>query len=63
MHYDPVCFVTSRRTKDGDCPIVRVDHEGLLSRYRVEIVGEIAPSFRSIVQSVIAKAEGMRSTH
>ena len=55
--YDPVCFVTSKRTKDGDCPIVRVDHEGILSLHRLDIVGEVAPSFRSIVDRVVAMAE------
>jgi hypothetical protein len=41
--------------KDGDAPIVQIDHEDILSRNRKgRIVAEIAPSFRQFVQGVIA---------
>jgi len=58
INYDPVCFVTSRRTRDMDCPIVRVDHEGLLVERRLRITAEVAPSFRTLVERVVARAQG-----
>jgi hypothetical protein len=52
--YDPICFATERM-KDGDSPIVQIDHEDILSRNRKgRVVAEIAPSFRHFVQGVIA---------
>src|SRR5262249_54015417 len=30
VEYDPLCFDTKRRLADGDCPIVRFDHEEIL---------------------------------
>lgn len=54
VNYDPICFAT-KRTKDGDAPIVQIDHEDILSRNRKgRIVAEIAPSFRRFVEGVIA---------
>ena len=53
-NYDPVCFDT-RRAKLGDAPIVRIDHEDILSHNRSgRIVTEIAPSFRDFAERVIA---------
>ena len=47
--YDPVCFDTSRRLRDGDCPVVRIDHEEILIHYRIRVVEEMADSFRQLV--------------
>ena len=47
-NYDPVCFDLRRKRKD-DCPIVRIDHEWVLIHQRVEVVKEIAPSFRDLL--------------
>ena len=56
VNYDPICFATAQM-KNGDAPIVQIDHEDILSRYgKGRIVAEIAPSFRRFVEQVIAGA-------
>ena len=55
--YDPVCFDTKRRGDDGDCPVVRIEHEAVLCDGRVGDQWEVAKSFRSLVEAVIAKGE------
>ena len=55
--YDPICFVTSKRRNGGDCPIVQVDHEEILCHGRVKILREVAPTFRALVEMVLARAE------
>jgi len=53
-NYDPVCFAT-QRMKNGDAPIVQIDHEDILSRNRRgRVVQEIATSFRSFLERVVA---------
>lgn len=47
--YDPICFDTHRVAR-GEYPVVQVDHEETLCNYRVEVVAELAPSFRSMVE-------------
>jgi hypothetical protein len=55
-NYDPICF-DARRGKLGDAPIVRIDHEDILSRNKSgRLVAEIAPSFRDFVERAIAGA-------
>jgi len=56
LNYDAVCFDFSRRLKDGDCPIVQIDHEAILSRFRFKKVKELAPSFRDLMLRVIEQA-------
>ncbi len=51
--YDPVCFDTRHRRQDGDCRVVRFDHEEILCNYRIKEVSELADSFRSIVLAAI----------
>jgi hypothetical protein len=53
-HYDPICF-DLKRTKSGDCPIIRVDHEAILIEGRVNVMAEIAANFRAFAEGV-AKA-------
>jgi hypothetical protein len=48
-NYDPVCFDMKRRNQ-GDAPIVQLDHEEILQRSRIRIVGEMAPSFAQFMQ-------------
>jgi hypothetical protein len=55
--YDPVCFDLTHRVTDGDCRIVKFDHEEILCNYRLVEVGELAPSFRRLVELVIDDAE------
>jgi hypothetical protein len=33
--YDPLCFDTNRRLPDGDCIVVKFEHEAMLSHYRI----------------------------
>jgi hypothetical protein len=54
--YDPVCFDLRRRDADGDCPIVKFDHEDILTGETLTVVGELAPSFRQLVEDVIRRA-------
>jgi hypothetical protein len=49
--YDPLCF-DLKRTKAGDCPIVRIDHESVLVKARITVLKEVAPSFRALVRRV-----------
>lgn len=51
--YDPVCFDT-RRTHGGDCPVVRINHETALQFGKVNITEEVAPSFTSLVETILA---------
>ncbi len=51
--YDPVCFDT-RRTLGGDCPVVRINHETALQFGKVNITEEVAPSFTSLVETILA---------
>ena len=44
--YDPMCFGL-KRTKDRDCPIVRIDHESVLIDQKPVVTFELAPSFRA----------------
>jgi hypothetical protein len=55
VNYDPVCFDLKHRLKDGDCRIVRLDHEEILCNYRVREVEELAPSFRKLVIRTISQ--------
>jgi hypothetical protein len=50
--YDPVCFAMSRRAR-GDAPVIRLDHEDVLTRNRIRVVEEIAPSFEQFVRRAI----------
>ncbi len=55
-NYDPVCFDFRRRQKNGDCRIVRLDHEAILCDGRVRETAELAPNFRSLVLRTIHMA-------
>jgi hypothetical protein len=52
--YDPVCFDTSRRLADGDCPVVRVEHESLLCDDQIGEVDWLFNSFRELVNVIVA---------
>jgi hypothetical protein len=47
--YDPVCFDLNRNSKDGECPVVRLDHEVALMQERVQVVADLSDSFWSLV--------------
>ena len=50
--YDPICFDLSRAAEQ-DCPIVRVNHETILSDISLGDVTTIFDSFRELVVAVI----------
>jgi hypothetical protein len=56
MDYDPVCFDIKSRKKNGECRIVKIDHEEILCNNRVKLVAELAPSFRELVSRTIDQA-------
>jgi len=51
--FDPVCFAMKER-KNGDAPVVQLDHEDLMIRDRICIRRKIAPSFLAFAEQVIA---------
>jgi len=55
--YDPLCFDTKRRLPDGDCRIVRFDHEEILVEGRLGIATTVADSFRQLVTREINEDE------
>jgi hypothetical protein len=57
MDYDPVCFDIKSRRKNGDCRIVKIDHEEILCNNRVKVVAQLAASFEDLVKDTIRKAE------
>jgi hypothetical protein len=52
VDYDPVCFDLGTRRSDGDCRIVKFDHEQILCNHRLVEVSELAPSFRRLIQDI-----------
>jgi hypothetical protein len=53
VDYDAVCFDLNKRSPDGDCAIVRLDHEEILINERIHIVGALAGSFRELIHQTI----------
>ena len=53
VDYDPVCFDIKSRNKNGDCRIVKIDHEEILCNYRIKIVEELASSFEMLMTETI----------
>jgi hypothetical protein len=58
--YDPVRFDLSRRDAQGDCPVVKFDHEEILIRERLVVVNELAASFRELMNIIIEDARQKR---
>lgn len=54
--YDVICFDFRARQSDGDCRIVKLDHEEVYIKDRIREVGEVASSFRSLVLQTIELA-------
>ena len=59
-NYDPICFDTRRRLRDGDCPVVRLDHEEILCHLRIGRVVDASESFRALVEAVVQSVERSR---
>ena len=54
--YDPVSFDIRSRKKNGDCRIVKIDHEEILCNERVKVVADLAPTFEQLVVQTIDRA-------
>jgi hypothetical protein len=61
VDYDPVCFDLRMRNKNGDCRIVKLEHEAILCGYRIRETAELAPSFRSLILNTIHRASTRQS--
>jgi hypothetical protein len=60
IDYDPVCFDLSKRSADGDCAIIKADHEDILNHERLRVVGVLAGSFRELVRQTITENPVLR---
>lgn len=47
--YDPVCFDLRSRSKTGEGPVVRLDHEAILIEGRIAVVSTVAASFLELL--------------
>lgn len=47
--YDPICFDLRARTKSGEAPLVRLDHEAILIDSKIAIVAEVHDSFLALL--------------
>ena len=53
--YDPICFDLNSLTADGDCRIIRFEHEEILCNNRIGESWELWPSFRvAMLDTVLA---------
>lgn len=49
--YDPICFDTKNSSDDGECPVVQIDHEGILCWSKIRVVKVIASSFVELIDN------------
>jgi hypothetical protein len=54
--YDPVCFDANHSPKNREFPIVRLDHEEILSRDRILVSENIADSFIRYATDIAGRA-------
>ena len=52
--YDPICFDARRRVNNREYPIVRLDHEEILSNNRIGPPTTVSHSFYRFVSDVVA---------
>jgi hypothetical protein len=57
LDYDPICFNIRSRRKNGDCRVVKIDHEEILCNNRVKVVAELALGFEELVRQTIESAK------
>jgi len=50
--YDPICFDLNHYS-NGDCPIVRFEHESILMYDKIGEKKQLFPSFRKMMQAVV----------
>jgi hypothetical protein len=60
--YDPICFDTSQKNSRRDFAIVQLDHEAILCNNKLRMIRTIAPSFESLVRTVISSAQPVDGT-
>jgi len=53
--YDPICFDARRSASNREYPIVRLDHEDILSRNTISSVTNIASSFYRFVTDFVQR--------
>lgn len=49
LSYDPICFDLRARTKNGEAPLVRLDHEAILINNSIEILARLHDSFLALL--------------
>mgnify|MGYP001561953277 CR=1 FL=1 len=54
LDYDPICFDMNARQSDGDCRIIRFEHDELLCNGRIGIFREVAKSFRDLLSKIVS---------
>jgi hypothetical protein len=57
FNYDPVCFNLQKRSEDGDCQVVQLDHEEILCNSQLKEIKQISPSFRALMELIIKEAK------
>lgn len=57
--YDPVCFDLNSLDADGDCPILRFEHEAILSFGKIGEVWKLWHSLEAWMTDTISAAESM----
>ena len=62
LGYDPVCFDFRQRQENGDCRIVKIDHEAILCKGRIRETAKLAPDFRSLVFDTIHEATALHGS-
>jgi len=50
---DPVCFDFNRRSIDGECPIVRINHRAIVSKSQVKVTAKVASSFIKFIDHYV----------
>jgi hypothetical protein len=56
-NFDAVCFDLNTSKQNREYRIVQIDHEDILCKWRVTVVGELWPSFRALVERALSSSE------
>jgi len=56
LSYDAVCFDIAESARNREWPIVRLDHESILVRTRIEIREQVARSFVALIEDLLASS-------
>ncbi len=59
--YDPVCFDFGRQNSEGECPIVRIDHERILYKSKIIIKENLGYSFAERISDFTSTRRKVRS--